>query len=492
MRSTGHKKYRNAGAGLIALVLLLYVPDPAPALPSPAAAQAFVWDQDDVWRSIEARFAAARQAGCTAVGAELDAQLDALAADIAWIEGGGIAPGNERFDGLEDRLFAAASLTGACPQSVSSLVGQVTRLRAALKVQSRDWDLTQQDSRRRLYRLLYGGRTLVEELLLQGAGSELPTIITGTDEPSQTPAAVVAGVELHSGDILVSRGGAPVSALIARGNDYPGNFSHIALVHIDESGEIRIIEAHIEVGVTVSSAETYLADKKLRIMVLRLDHALEALRDDPLLPHRAATAALEEGLTRHVPYDFAMHYEDPRKKFCSEVASAVYAERGVSLWEGLTSMSSRGVTAWLSRLGVEKFETYGPSDLEYDPKMVVVAEWRDPEALFADHVDNAVIDALLEGAERGDELDYAYRALPLARIAKAYSVLLNLFGKAGPVPEGMSATRALRAQWLDGRHEAVKKGVLARVDNFRKDRGYTPPYWELLAMARASLAGIEG
>jgi hypothetical protein len=34
--------------------------------------------------------------------------------------------------------------------------------------------------------------------------------------------------------------------------------------------------------------------------------------------------------------------------------------------------------------------------------------------------------------------------LPLSRIAKAYSAVLNLLGKAGPVPEGMSATAALR------------------------------------------------
>ena len=96
-----------------------------------------------------------------------------------------------------------------------------------------------------------------------------------------------------------------------------------------------------------------------------------------------------------MPYDFAMYYQEPSKKFCSEVASAHSAAVGIHLWDGLTTMSSKGTTAWLSALGVEQFETHGPSDLEYDPKMVVVAEWRDREALFDDHVDNAVIDAML-------------------------------------------------------------------------------------------------
>ena len=149
------------------------------------------------------------------------------------------------------------------------------------------------------------------------------------------------------------------------------------------------------------------------------------------------------------------------------------------------------MTRWLSRLGVEQFETHGPTDLEYDPKLVVVAEWRDPATLLDDHIDNAIIDAMLEGAERGDELQYDYKALPLARLAKGYSLLLNRFGKAGPIPEGMTATTALRARWLESRHAAIKAGILPRIALFRERNGYTPPYWELVAMARSSLQELD-
>ena len=225
-------------------------------------------------------------------------------------------------------------------------------------------------------------------------------------------------------------------------------------------------------------------------MVLRLDDELEQVRADPLLPHRAATAALTEARERHVPYDFAMHYEDPDKKFCSEVASAPYADLGVKLWEGQTTMSARGTTAWLAALGVEQFETHGPSDLEYDPQVVVVAEWRNKDALFDDHVDNAIIDAMLEGAEDGMTIDYDYRYLPVARATKAYSVLLNTIGRHGPVPEGMSATTALRSKWLDERHAAIKANVLQQAEAFIAERGYVPPYWQLFEMARSSVARV--
>src|SRR5262249_30973296 len=160
---------------------------------------------------------------------------------------------------------------------------------------------------------------------------------------------------------------------------------------------------------------------------------------DPMFPHRAASDALRRVQMGHIPYDFAMDYEDAHEEFCSEVAYAAYAQHGLRLWRGLSTMSSRGLTRWLGAFGVRNFATLAPSDLEYDPQVRVVAEWRDPSTLFSDHLDNAVLDAMLEGAERGDRVDYHYDELPIARVLKSYSAVLNVFGGVGPIPEGMNA-----------------------------------------------------
>jgi hypothetical protein len=236
--------------------------------------------------------------------------------------------------------------------------------------------------------------------------------------------------------------------------------------------------------VGVRPLEQYLADTKLRILVLRLRGDLPQLAADPLLPHRAASQGLTNALARHIPYDFAMDHTDPAKQFCSEVAAAAYQVQGVKLWMGLSHLSTPGVTSWLGALGVRNFETQEPSDLEYDPQLRVVAEWRDPNTLFQDHVDNAVIDAMFEAAERGEKLGYNIWLLPGARLAKAWSVLLNGFGRVGPIPEGMSSATALRVKRLTADHARMKSGVLARVTEFKSAQGYPPPYWELVRMAR--------
>ena len=283
----------------------------------------------------------------------------------------------------------------------------------------------------------------------------------------------------------MSRGSAATSALIARGNGFPSNFSHVALVQVDAvTHAVSVIESHIESGVLVSPMATDLRDTKLRIMALRLRADLPALVADPLCPHKAAEHARQAAMRRHIPYDFAMDGDNPAKQFCSEVAAAAYASVGIHLWMGVSHLSTRGVISWLSALGVRHFETQEPSDLEYDPQLCVVAEWRDPEALFNDHVDNAVTDVMLEAAERGNPLRYNLWQLPLSGLLKTYSVLKNWCGGVGPIPEGMSATTALRLQKLTANHAATKARLLEGVEKFKAEHGYTPPYWALLSIAR--------
>jgi len=451
----------GTAGGLAALFLLLSIPSAEPER-SAGTRAAFSWNADAQWRALESTFVQVRATGC---------------------------PRSIPLTATEpEGFFAIGPVVAACPQFQDEYVRRYSRMRKSVKTASRAWDLTTVAARDRLYRALYGGRAAVEEAMLQRPESAT-ALLREVDESSATPAAVVRGVDIHSGDILVSRGGYPTSALIARGNDYPGNFSHVGLVHVDSvSHAVSVIEAHIERGVVATTADGYLADKKLRLMVLRPRADLPQLVRDPMLPHRAAERALARVRAGHIPYDFTMDYTDPSRLFCSEVASWVYRDQGVTLWMALSTISSSGLRRWLGSFGVRHFETQEPSDLEYDPQLVVVAEWRDPQALFQDHVDNAVIDAMLEGAERGDGLTYAWYALAPARVAKAYSWTVERFGGVGPVPEGMSAAAALRNSAFSARQRLLAGHVHEAAARFMRERGYRPPYWALLDLAREATA----
>lgn len=475
--------------------VLLWVPLPAGAqerqkAPPPSV---FIWNQDSLWESLEAGFRRARNSGCEATKGNLDQRFRAARGLLEELAKKPPGPDGPEFTALEEAIFGIAPLVAACGKGIDDFFQFSTEIRRMVKERSQGWDVTSHAVRVRLYRLLYGVRAAWEEVVLQMPFGAAPSLSLVTSEPSGTPSWTVKGVKVHSGDILVSRGGAPTSALIARGNDFPGNFSHVAIFYVDPlAGEAKIVESLIERGVIISTLEEYLKDKKLRIMVLRLRGNHPAVTLDPMTPHRAAEKVFREASSRHIPYDFEMDIHNHSKMFCSEVASMAYEALGVRLWEGVSRISSPGLRRWLWGLGVRHFETQEPSDLEYDPQVSVVAEWHDPETLRKDHLDNAVTDAMLEGAEEGDELSYQWYLMPVATLVKGYSGILNLFGAAGPIPEGISPAGALRTDVYRKKHGAIAGLTAAKAEAFEREHAYYPPYWQLVKLAREAKKELEG
>jgi hypothetical protein len=475
--------------GLLGLYLVLLFPDRSRPVPSPAVNdQPFVWQRDELWQALEANFRSARDMSSADRTSRFNEKLERVRHALDLIAQTNLPPDAEVFDALEGNFFQLAVFAAVNPERNGDFMQAATRFAQLAKRQAEAWSPESPEARQRLYRLLFGRRAAVEEVMLQIAPAFDPLERIAIDEVAATPSVEIHGVRVHSGDILVSRGGAATSALISRGNDYRGNFSHVALVQVDEVTQAAsIIESHIASGVGVRPITEYLADTKLRIMVLRLRADLPVMQANPQLPHHAATAALSNSLARHIPYDFAMEHTDPARQFCSEVVSSAYLSQGLTLWSGLSQISEPGLRRWLTTLGVRNFASQQPSDLEYDPQISVIAEWRNPETLWQDHLDNAVIDALLETAERGAELDYNLWLLPPMRLLKTGCWVWNQFGGTGPIPEGMSATTALRVDRLKVRHAAARERLKQAAAQFQHNNGYVAPYWELVRLARESI-----
>jgi Permuted papain-like amidase enzyme, YaeF/YiiX, C92 family len=473
---------------LAVLYLLLLIPDSKEKnVTVETGKKPFAWNRNAQWEEMEQLFKQAKQMDSTKLDSVINAYRIIAANEFTSLQNKNAAAQDSGWVRIEDNFFKLASLIAVRQSQIPWITDYYNRLRNLVKQQSQHWDMNEAASRNTVYTLLYGLRAAVEEVLLQTNNLKFPAAMLVKDEKSSTPVASIFGIEVHSGDLLVSRGGAEVSALISRGNDYPGNFSHIALIYVDEkTKEAFLIEAHIEKGVAIASVAQYESDKKLRFMVMRPRANLPAMMADSLLPQKAAKRMFDEAHKRHIPYDFKMNFYDTTEMFCSEVASYAYRTNGLQVWQYPSTISSAGVVNWLHDFGVENFITQMPSDLEYDPQLSVVAEWRDPETLFKDHVDNAAMDALLGKANKGATIDYSIWQLPIVRVVKGYCMIKNRFGKIGMIPEGMSATKALKNQTFVAMHVQVKNKTMQMADEFFKKNGYRAPYWQLVKFAEAA------
>jgi len=453
-----------------------------------ASRNPFIWGQDKLWDQLEVSFKNAKEIPSGA----LDSIVNKMTIETDSIfnenEDKLLKPNDPFYTSIEKRFFNIAPLIAAQKVKSDWYIRFYNQVRKKMKNDSRSWDMGHELTRNLTYRILYGMRATVEEILLQSSDDQFITTTFVSNEPSVTPSVIVLGIEVHSGDLLISRGGAEVSAFISRGNDYPGNFSHVAIIHIDkETNEPYFVEAHIEKGVALASLDEYLNDKKLRFMVMRPRADLLQMIENPMLPYEASLYIYNESQTRHIPYDFKMDYYDSSAMFCSEVGSYAYKHSGIELWEFESTISSSGIINWLNDFGVENFVTQMPSDLEYDPMLSVVAEWRNKDILFQDHLDNAVMDALISRANEGENLDYNNWLLPIARTIKAYSFFLNLIGKDGIIPEGMDAQTALKNNDFVDRFNICKTSTESKIKSFREKNKYLPPYWQMVRMAEESL-----
>jgi hypothetical protein len=474
---------------IVAMYFLLLIPMPNfKGIPEKASKTPFIWNKDTLWNELETNFKLAKKIPSK----ELDSIVNYIIIETDTLMNGfenkTLKPDDSLYLILENKFYQIAPYIAAQKNKSNWYIEFYNRIRKKVKLDSHNWDMSTPNARNTTYRLLYGMRATVEEILLQSSDDDFVSTMFINDEPSATPYVDVLGIKVHSGDLIVSRGSAEVSAFISRANDFPGNFSHVAIIHIDQkTNKPYFVEAHIEKGVAIATLDQYLNDKKLRLMVMRPRADLVELIKNAMLPYDASLYIFNEAQQKHIPYDFKMNYYDSSAMFCSEVGSNAYKHYGINLWEFKSTISSNGISNWLNAFGVENFVTQMPSDLEYDPMLSIVAEWRNKETLYQDHLDNAVMDALITQANNGEKLNYNIWLLPVARVIKAYSFMQTTIGKEGVIPEGMAAETALKNNYFVDKFQKCKLETELKINIFKKENGYLPPYWEMVRIAEERL-----
>lgn len=443
------------------------------------------------WEAFDGVLHEARDRDCPAVGALLDHQLmhiDSLA--VAVLERP-VAPDDGLLDLLTAEFMAAAPLATVCRDRLPDLQGSYSRVAAAIRVASRSWNFAQARNTDRLYVLLDGLRTARDQAILLGPPADASSVTVGPAplNPS-VPSGEWVGIPIQSGDLLLSRGTVASSALTSRGNERPGVFSHVALLHIDpNTATMTFVEAFPETGAVGHDVEFYRGDPKRRLLVLRPRSDLRAVEADPSFAHRAASGGLALVSERTVEFDFALDTGERKAMFCSEIPLYAYGDLGLRLWDPPSVITSPGKVNWLYSLGGRHFKTQVPTDLELEPDLEVVAEWFDPAGLWTDLLDNVASDALFELADAGENLRAPAWLVPVAIGMKAWSWTLNRFGREGPLPRGAKPLQALRFRDFAKRHAALVESLMAETVTYEKRHGHRPFYPDLLAMARRHLRG---
>jgi hypothetical protein len=184
-------------------------------------------------------------------------------------------------------------------------------------------------------------------------------------------------IAFRAGDVLLVRGTKHNSAAIARIGDVDSQFSHAAIVHVDEAGRAFVVEALIESGAVIEPLQSALQHRLARAMLFRHRDADLAARASKLIYDHVSRSLAEGG--KPILYDFSMSLAPSDRLFCSKLVRVAYedaSEGKLKLPAFMTRFNASNIRFY-KRIGVTASESFAPGDLEIEPAFDLVAEWQD-------------------------------------------------------------------------------------------------------------------
>ena len=279
------------------------------------------------------------------------------------------------------------------------------------------------------------------------------------------------GVAFRSGDVLLVRGEHHNSAAIARIGDVDSQFSHVAIVHIDEQGAHFVVESLIEEGATINPLIRELDHGLARAVLYRHKDARLAVRAAKLIHDHVK--ASRSNFAKRIWYDFSMSLEDGGKRlFCSKLVRLAYdmaSEGNVKIPRYPTRIAMQN-RDFLDRIGVTAAETFAPADIDLEKEFDLVCEWQDYAKTAKVRLQDFTMDKLFEWMDTYGyrfEETFAIRVVSLLGRVSAYfsDTAKDILASVAPkVPINMRRKTVGTVAMLHKTAEPVYREVLALND----------------------------
>ncbi len=205
---------------------------------------------------------------------------------------------------------------------------------------------------------------------------------------------------IQNGDFLLSRGDSFTSAVISRIGAVDNQFSHIAVVYEDDGslmghkGKKYVLESVLNAGLQILPLEEYMTHTKSRWAIFRLKNVKNENASSEKDVLRIATSWLaNKAKNEKVCYNFTMDMHDSKCMFCSQAASQSmehacqttgircetfpsYQNPNMPKFPLVYTTYKPDQNPLMHLLNMTVSETFAPADVEVDPRLDMVAEYR--------------------------------------------------------------------------------------------------------------------
>ncbi len=283
---------------------------------------------------------------------------------------------------------------------------------------------------------------------------------------------------IKSGDILLVRASSFVSAIIARIGDDDGQYSHGAMIYINDKGKIYVIEALISKGLVIVPYEEWRENNHhARTLLFRHDNEKLA---------KIASQKLHDSIQGRwkvndlMLYDFQMNDSDSKQFFCSEVVQHAFVLAGDDTMPTFkTSFKAFQNHSFLNELTIGVDEAFAPSDLEVEPHINLVAEWRNYDATKNARIEDVIETKILYWmSSKGYYLKGTFRS--------SFGTSIGLLGRhlfglnSDKIPSNMPYGFMENIIKFSDLNEILKEYLTALEDEYFKKYGHSMDYLTMM------------
>jgi len=300
---------------------------------------------------------------------------------------------------------------------------------------------------------------------------------------------------IEAGDLLLSRGEAFTSAVISRIGAVDNQFSHIAIVYEDDGtimgqkGRKYVVESVFNPGLQIIPLEEYMQHAKARWAIFRLSNVKnEGATEGKKIAVEASKWLAWKAKNENICYNFTMNMHDEQCMFCSQsVALAIEhvcaqkdmkCESFPSYQNPLMFSFPLAYTSYkpdqnplMRMLNMTVRETFAPADVEVDPRLDFVAEYRNLGFIESARMYDMIFTKMFQWMETG-EYKFADSAVILA-----FTKIGDEFVKqTGRMPDNTPESFTQGSMFLYFLVEHLGPGaewanILERLDHGRIDQG---------------------
>lgn len=301
------------------------------------------------------------------------------------------------------------------------------------------------------------------------------------------PSGTFTRASLRTGDFFMTKGTTFASSVISRIGRIDNQFSHLAVVYIDDGtlfgpqnkGKIYVVESEPDFGLQIVSLDHFFQNDKNRLVHYRLNwvnhssqltapsdvaaaaaHFLAAKADVRENPFDKNDTTMKDRLdvvekttgqrkVKRVGYNFGMSMDEENTLFCSQIVSygLKYAcnQPGVKC-ESFPALGNNGLNifplvqseivtqnnGFAKLLDLKISNTFAPADAEVEPRFELISEWRDVSYSAYTRVQDMATTKLFQMMEEGQ-----YEFIESDELKAFADMASKMLKDAGKMPNNM-------------------------------------------------------